>query len=140
MTAGKTCTRCEVEKSLDAFSRHRAQCRQCRVDIEGTREREHRASNSGLGLDLRRYNLTPDEYLALLAAQGGGCAVCAEAPTASRRLVIDHDHSCCADRARSCGKCVRGLLCAACNSMLGMAKDNTSTLLSGISYLTKDRP
>ena len=48
------------------------------------------------------------EYDALLAAQGGGCAICGNAPK-TRRLHVDHDHK--------TGK-VRGLLCHVHNRRL----------------------
>jgi hypothetical protein len=48
------------------------------------------------------------EYDALLAAQGGGCAICGNPPK-TRRLDVDHDHK--------SGK-VRGLLCHRCNRAL----------------------
>jgi len=50
------------------------------------------------------------EYERLLAAQGGGCAICGATPK-TRRLHVDHDHM---DRAHR----VRGLLCMRCNRAL----------------------
>lgn len=85
----------------------------------------------------RRYKLTPDDYDVLLAKQGGGCAICGVVPILKERLHVDHDHKCCPARKRSCGKCVRGLLCSACNTMLGHAKDDTARLLRAIDYLER---
>lgn len=72
----------------------------------------------------RRYGITPEEYDALLAEQGGGCAICDRTPEENgRRLAIDHDHACCPDRRRTCGQCIRGLLCTPCNNRLGVIED-----------------
>jgi hypothetical protein len=66
-----------------------------------------------------RFGITPEMYADMLARQGGRCAIC-EKPNGfySVRLVIDHDHACCPGK-KTCGKCVRGLLCTACNLHLG---------------------
>ena len=77
---------------------------------------------------LSKYGLTLEAYDALLQAQGGKCKICREPPMGNlgRPLTVDHDHQ--------TGR-IRGLLCVSCNSMLGMAKDNTTTLLKAIQYL-----
>lgn len=83
----------------------------------------------------RRYKLTPEAYDAMLARQGGGCAICHTPPAPPERLVVDHDHACCPDRKMSCGRCVRGLLCSTCNLMIGYAQDSPERLLSAVAYL-----
>lgn len=52
--------------------------------------------------------VTDEQYERLLAAQGGGCAICGNPPK-TRRLHVDHDHKTGA---------VRGLLCYRCNRFL----------------------
>jgi hypothetical protein len=58
----------------------------------------------------------------MLEDQGHACAICRE-PFIEQRPRIDHDHNCCKvppnGVSRSCGKCVRGLLCVRCNTWLG---------------------
>lgn len=85
------------------------------------------------------YKLTPDDYDALLAKQGGVCAICGVVPILDERLRVDHDHACCPARSRSCGKCVRGLLCSLCNLMIGYANDDTRRLHRAIEYLDESR-
>lgn len=66
-----------------------------------------------------KFGVTEDQYRELLAKQGGRCAICLKKP-GKYRLSVDHDHSCCPG-ARSCGRCIRGLLCGNCNlKLLGM--------------------
>lgn len=62
------------------------------------------------------YGLTPAEWEWLRESQQDRCALCGQNGTI--RLAIDHDHSCCG-RKRACKKCIRGMLCAVCNRMLG---------------------
>lgn len=68
---------------------------------------------------LAAYGLTLERYDQLLADQGNACAMCREPFKEGQRIVVDHDHSCCDTKLRSCGKCVRGLLCHPCNIALG---------------------
>ena len=63
------------------------------------------------------YGITPQDYDAMLAAQGGGCAICGRKQYKNQNLCVDHDHSCCPG-SKSCGKCVRGLLCHRCNQKI----------------------
>lgn len=79
---------------------------------------EHRAEfRARQVLDL--YTLSSEEYDAILVAQGGACADCRQPETRTtrgriRNLAVDHDHACCPGK-RSCGKCLRGIVCGACN-------------------------
>ena len=86
-----------------------------------------------------KYGLRPEAFTQLLADQGGGCAICGiselESPHA---LVVDHDHACCPGK-RSCGRCVRGILCRACNVALGNFGDRAGVLLAAHAYLTTER-
>lgn len=60
------------------------------------------------------YNLTMEGYESLLASQGGHCKFCER----SKDLCVDHDHRCCAG-PKSCGKCVRFILCHPHNKFIG---------------------
>jgi hypothetical protein len=63
-----------------------------------------------------KFNMTPEQYDELLQKQNGVCAICKVKPE-KRLLAVDHDRGCCPGW-KSCGKCVRGLLCMVCNTRL----------------------
>lgn len=86
---------------------------------------------------LRNYGITVDQYDAMLAEQGGVCAICAGASKDGPSLHVDHDHACCPGRKKSCGQCLRGLLCEDCNRVLGMFRDDSKRFQSAITYLAR---
>ena len=83
----------------------------------------------------RKYNLTDEDFWQMLANQDGRCAICRSTdPGRWDMWYVDHNHACCPGN-RTCGKCVRGLLCAKCNVGLGNFRDNPRYLEAAIAYL-----
>ncbi len=72
------------------------------------------------------YNLSVNQYNAMLDRQAGCCAICRRKCKSNKRLAVDHDH----DTGQ-----VRGLLCAGCNTMLGHMDDSKEWLQAAIDYL-----
>ena len=87
--------------------------------------------------NINNHGLTIEQFDALLAAQGGVCAICkTDKPGGRGGFHIDHDHSCC-PRSKSCGKCVRGLLCNNCNVGRGAFKDDPDLIKAALEYSLK---
>jgi Recombination endonuclease VII len=87
-----------------------------RVVTPEDRARWHRAHK------FVRFGITEDRFNQMLEDQGHACAICREL-FRDQRICVDHDHAYCpvplGGHARSCGRCVRGLLCVRCNTWLG---------------------
>jgi len=66
-------------------------------------------------------------YRAMVEA---GCRICGS----SDNPHVDHDHTCCPGD-KTCGKCVRGILCAKHNVGLGAFNDSVAELKKAIAYL-----
>jgi len=77
----------------------------------------------------RKYNITPEEYEAMLERQGGVCDICHQVCRSGRRLAVDHCHS--------SGK-VRGLLCIKCNTTVGWLEGDPELLMPAIEYLKRN--
>ena len=75
----------------------------------------------------RIFNITPEEYDAVLKYQEGVCAIC-ESPPGKTRLAVDHDHK---------TGLVRGLVCWQCNSALAKLKDSPARAYAAWAYLTR---
>lgn len=83
---------------------------------------------------MRKFGMTGAEYDAMLAIQGGVCAICGLPCPSGNRLAVDHDHACCPGKT-SCGKCIRSLLCMHCNSGLGCFRYSAALMLTAAEYL-----
>jgi hypothetical protein len=73
----------------------------------------------------RKYGITLEQYDAMLAAQGGVCAICSEKP-GDLTLHVDHDHTTGA---------VRSLLCIRCNNALGLFQESQFLFQAAADYL-----
>jgi hypothetical protein len=80
------------------------------------------------------YRMTIDDFIEAFEKQSGKCKIC----NLSKKLTVDHDHSCCS-RKLTCGKCVRGLICSSCNTMIGLANDDVVILKAAIKYLEDNK-
>lgn len=155
----KRCVDCRQVKPIEDFSASGAKskggkssyCRPCAAvrmarwraanpDLTQAAQRRHNEKRKPARPGVRRarsYNFPAAAYEAMLESQGGVCAICGGPPCGrGKELHVDHDHGCCPG-VGSCGKCIRGLLCGNCNTMLGLAKEDPERLLSGAQYLRK---
>jgi hypothetical protein len=81
------------------------------------------------------FGVTEEEFAELLAKQSSRCAICSGTDPGPGGWNLDHDHSYPPkDRTGH-----RGVLCRACNLMLGNSRDTESSLLSGAEYLKRHR-
>lgn len=102
------CNLCRRVLTSNDFRAHQRTCKSCyRLKTQST-----------------KYNIDPSTL-------PKSCQLCGSV----ERLCIDHDHSCCAG-ARSCGKCVRGVLCHKCNAGLGQFNDDPELMYRAIQYLS----
>lgn len=133
----KRCPRCDTVKDRAEFGlrkngHSRSHCRDCEL----TAHRKWREVNGPLTERSRRVNLdrwfrlTEEDYQAMLTKQGGHCALCGrDVGDRKRRLYVDHCHR---------TGLIRGLLCANCNTGLGMFADDPDRLARAIEYLAQE--
>lgn len=158
----KICSKCHIEKPVTEFypnrtrgkAYRRADCKACQKVKTQAYQQAHveelRVKMRAYGLVnaealrnarlVRDFHITLDRYVEMLEEQGGGCALCHKIPEIGRGLSIDHDHACCPETAKSCGKCIRGLLCGNCNQGLGRFMDDPDVLRAAVAYIERGRP
>lgn len=127
-TKTRTCPGCAEDKPVFQYPSEdkiqSALCEECRKGVRAARwaqTPDEKREEQYLLARLARYSLTPEQMSALIEASEGRCAVCEiffSPDTQATRMEVDHDHACCPG-IRSCGQCVRGLLCHSCNLLVG---------------------
>lgn len=141
----KICPKCKIpkEKNFENFSSDsstfdgfRTYCKSCEI----VRLNEYN-SRPGVKEERKRwrakhyYGKTLEQIQEIFEKQGSVCAICHTLDPGIKGWVIDHDHECCSG-IKSCGKCVRGVLCSRCNRGLGHFL-NPEILLVAYKYLEK---
>jgi hypothetical protein len=148
---GNWCKQCHAEYARERYAAGGDEAREANTDKHqqwssrnrehlNAYQREHREKNPEMYRESRlrsSFHMTGAEYDAILQTQGGGCAICGQPCGTGRNLGVDHDHSCCPKKGKSCGKCNRGLLCVDCNSGLGWFHDDPARLLAAAAYLSE---
>lgn len=112
--ASKSCVKCFNQ--YEPTTARQLWCRNCCPDKQARTR-------------VQRYGLSESEYREMALKQGNSCAICRKGEV---QLYVDHNHSCC-PQGKTCGKCVRGLLCTRCNGVLHVFESGLSSKF--ISYL-----
>lgn len=119
----KVCTRCGVEYPIAFFNKSKrskdgrsSYCKDCTHVITIKSQLQ------------RRYNITLEEYNAMLKSQDYKCAICEKPLVRTQsKSCVDHNHQ--------TGE-VRGILCFQCNTAAGLVNEDILTLRRMIDYLS----
>lgn len=139
---GRICNRCEEHKDWSSFALNskglngrKSICKVCSNTAQIALAKKRRKENPEKWREARwekqiksEYGLSARDYQRLREEQKNVCAICLKEP--NKKLFVDHCHT--------TGK-VRGLLCQHCNTLLGMARDDTLTLKNAVHYLERSK-
>lgn len=122
------CKKCAYNYTKTSNNRFRERVRKT--------DNAHYAKNRNRHIETRRirqFGISQDQFNQMLLKQNNVCAICKNPETVVwkktntiKPLCIDHCHK--------TGK-IRGLLCARCNTAIGLFKDSLNALISASEYL-----
>lgn len=122
----KECGRCKRALPFDAFGKNASRldgltnyCSECKREYERNMPVRPTRPRGKDYARKYRYGISQEQYEAMLVSQNNACAVCKEEFGGKVRPNVDHDHNCCPGM-KTCGKCVRGILCHGCNAFAGL--------------------
>jgi hypothetical protein len=166
MEEQKKCTKCKEFKNLNEFTKNKRTkdglswlCKKCRSVSRKAYYIKYKPRLNEISAQWRknnqqylkyynqthnqgrqrksRYGIDFNAFQKMLDKQNGECDICHKKFGPTRKAQVDHNHKCCSSPCKSCGKCVRSLLCRACNQGLGKFDENIDTLESAIAYVRK---
>lgn len=137
MKLRKVCASCKQLKPTHEFHVNRASsdsyhyyCKSCQNEKNGKyratnpeKVKQSRLASYKRNYVRRTYGLTPADFDALMAAQGGCCPICRKK---LKRPSVDHCHG--------TGR-IRGILCRHCNSSLSVFENDPSAIVRLAAYL-----
>jgi hypothetical protein len=129
----KQCKTCNEIKPLSEFyttkskAGFQSSCKEC---IKATALAWHYANPEQKASTTlkRKYGITLEQKIEMLAAQNNCCAMCGDAIEDVSSACVDHCHD---------STVLRDILCSSCNLGLGHFRDSTERLERGILYLEK---
>lgn len=136
----KTCIKCEIKKDISEYHKNKTTsdglhtyCKTCRNVKNKVGSRYGKATLDPKEYNRQRqifykYGLTIEQYNAMLSQP---CGACGDNATA-----IDHNHECC-PTVKTCGKCIRGVLCHKCNLLEGKLSANKDRVVAIMNYLSR---
>lgn len=158
----KTCKDCKGVLALEDFpikksnkDGHAARCFPCnrikQADYQQTyvekdpekRRKQARmwarnhASEASVRARIYKYGIDAEELQDMLDQQDRSCGLCNRG-FSNNELFVDHDHDCCPGQ-KTCGNCVRAILCRACNQGLGLLGDSPELLRAAADYIERYR-
>lgn len=125
------CRRCDTMTPTTGSSQK--YCTPCSALLKKGRQKLHASKENRIR---RTYGLSLEAFNAMLGRQGIKCAICKVPFVKKEEIEVDHDHSCCPGQAKTCGRCVRGLLCRRCNLFLGYLETYRDRLDEALRYLS----
>jgi hypothetical protein len=130
----RICIKCKEHKLVELFRGNRNQCKPCESKLQSARynaKPEYEKEYHSTIRRFKRHNTTKEWFD---DKSQNGCEACG----GFVNLVIDHDHACCAG-SRSCGKCIRGVLCGNCNTAEGLLNSDIERAEKLIAYMKRHK-
>lgn len=133
-----------VVRQLETLEPRRV-CRRCKIEKDTLADFPKNAHGPGGLLTICKWCASEDSARnrwgvddILKRVDAGYCEICQD-KLRRNNYAVDHDHACCNSNIRSCGNCIRGLICQSCNHGLGNFKEDTERMTKAIDYLRRHK-